>query len=428
MDNPDQNSSDKDLYQQGVALGSKIPPEHVKGILSQILQGGAVKDPTAGLSPLGSAASDPAPAIADMQQIGDTTPQTSGWVPQTTSRQLAAMPPRGILDLQATAPRPDLSRVDPSLGTQNDDVSKLRSYADQVENAPQKTNLSAIAQYVDSIAGTNYAKNYTAPLSTDQRTEQAAKLRAMAASAQQNITKDQLTAATAGNKNEMAILMAMLRQQGQQNNPTAIARINGQIQQASDSIHKAPNLKVYTDLANRTGETLFLLNKPDVSVTEANEALQNISNAISRSSATSDFKQKELKTKTLEEMAANFTTMIASNPNQAAPPEVVKLLQKIGSRVLDTYDASISREAKRAGIGKIQNMVIPEARQAAQQATEYYTNGDYMKELRTTYGVPASEFGKFGSTPVVKPQSFPQADWDKLGSDAKQHVIESLQK
>lgn len=138
---------------------------------------------------LGSPTSDPGPADADMQQIDN-----NAWQPQ---RAPAAAPAARVPQSHV-----DFSQANPSLGTQSVDVQKLRDIADQVENAPQKTNLSAVADYVDHIAGTNYAKNYQAPLNADQKAMEAAKLRSMAAGAQNNITRDQMQALIAQARNE----------------------------------------------------------------------------------------------------------------------------------------------------------------------------------------------------------------------------------
>lgn len=426
---PDDITSD-DGFKQGLKLAKSLPPEHAHGLLSQIIQSGMQSNPD------GTAGQDPGPAIQDMSQIApqaQPAPEMSqmppsGWPGMVAQRGLAS-------GQKAPLPKPpvaDFSRVDPSLGTQNEDVSKLRGMADTIQNREVQPNLSSLAAYVDSLNNgqTHFADAYKsqAPMSADQRDEQVAKLRNMAATAQNNITRDQLNAANGNNKSQMAYYKALTDQVNRANNPMGLARESGQVISAAHTINNAPNMKTYIDLQNQLGSSLNSLQKPDVSVTEAKEAFANISNAISRSNNTSDYKQKELSNPNLQEAMAKVQSYWESDPNQPAPPEVVKLLNKMGQRIFDSYDGDIAREAKRAGQEIATNSPLKSVRDTAQQTMDKYTSGSYTNELRQRFGLPKNSQGSFGEgktqAGVVPPTGYPADKWSQLGDAAKKIVAD----
>ena len=282
-----------------------------------------------------------------------------------------------------------------SIAQQKEQVENLKSLADQTGATPVQADLSPAMAFADSLTGGKTAQAYQKPLSPDDKIAKMAALRNMAANAEGNVTKDELSAAMGGQRNDVAfqkaLLMLMAKQGQNANNPQMDWRTDRITQAAADSIHHAPNMKTYTDMANSVGESMFLLNKPDVTVTEAHEALQNLTRAIGRSNVSSDFRQKQLAMPTLEEYGKNLDALVESDPNQAAPVNVVGLIKKIGGRVFDTYDSSIRREANRAAQGKLGQYRTPEANTAVQQARDFYTSGQYMKELRNTYGLEPSD-------------------------------------
>lgn len=325
--------------------------------------------------------------------------------------QLAAMaanqpmPPRQPTALQTAvkqkigvAPEPSVTPQQRNLlqelfQQQSGDVQQLRQAAEDYEKKPLPVDMRSLASVVDMWTGGNAASGFAPSTTPEEKQMNVAKLRALAGEAQRDQTKEQIGLITSGDKNDTSLLKTALAGMiaGQNKGATQDWRTDRVMAQAADSIHKAPNMRTYTDMANSVGESMFLVNKPDVTITEAHEALQNLTRAIGRTNVSSDYRQKQLAMPTVQESLSRLQGMITSDPNQPAPPETLALIKKIGGRVLDTYDSSIKREANRSAQGKLGKYRTKEANQSLQEARDFYTRGDYMKELREQYGLEANE-------------------------------------
>lgn len=159
---------------------------------------------------------------------------------------------------------------------------------------------------------------------------------------------------------------------------------------AADSVHKAPNMKSLTGQMETLGDALRLLHKPDATITELNDAMSQISRAISRQSVVSDSQRKELGVPTLQADIEKWAGYNMSDPNQPAPENSKKLAIKIGGRVFDTYEQGIKREATRSAQGKNYKN-NPDAQRSLEEARDYYAKGEYGSKMRKDYGLPENQ-------------------------------------
>lgn len=290
------------------------------------------------------------------------------------------------------------------LNQQQGNVAKNQ---DRLKELQEQTDLSPLLALSDSWTGSNFAKSYTSPkkaaadleryiekqqgdiaknftsiynreLSSNARTE-AAKIGSESREKIANSTREAKAKAAKQPKPLTPFQQSLMDY-----------RTDRLMRDAADSIHKAPNMKTYVDLSNNVGESINLVNQPDVTLTAANEALQGIVRAISRTNVSSDYKLKQFETPTLQGWQNKLETLITSDPNRPAPPEVVKLIQKIGNRVLDNYDGAIKREANRVAQGKIGHFKNRAANDAMKQARDFYTSGAFIEELRRNQGIGPS--------------------------------------
>lgn len=126
----------------------------------------------------------------------------------------------------------------------------------------------------------------------------------------------------------------------------------------------------------------------DMNMSTAHEVLQDYAAALSGQNASSNYKISSISPSTLQEEIAKWEQFYKSDPNQPAPAGLIKFLRTQGPRLLDSFEGSIKAEANTKGKGK--NYSNAQLKKAAEDARNYYSNGDYFKETKGQF---------FGNTP-----------------------------
>lgn len=333
-------------------------------------------------------------------------------------------------------PKDSLSRLQKYLNDQEQGVNTQNEMVKAAASVPSQTNLAPLLSMIDSFSGghSKLAESYQQPESPQKRAMDMVKLQNVALQDQQGLTKDQISLLNSGNRDETKLLSALVGMAGKANQNNSDWRTDRITLAASDAITKAPNMKPYVDMANGLGDAMYLLNKPNVSVIESRDALAAIVRAINRTGTGSDYKTKQFEMNTLEGTIKELTGYATSDPDQPAPAAALALAQRIGNRVLDNFDQQIRREAKRAAVGKEFNLRAPEARAAIQQAKDYYVNGDFIKELRTTNGIQPSEMTfnrppagttkapSVPSTELQRPKEVDAEDWEAASPGTRRQL------
>lgn len=119
-------------------------------------------------------------------------------------------------------------------------------------------------------------------------------------------------------------------------------------EQAANAVNKINTNPAITGLQTQSRNItkgLNLLNNGKPSVTTINEVAQDFSAALSNAKASSDFKLKQIETHTLQGELQKLKQYISSNPDQPAPPEVVKFWKDMGERLDVNYHKQIGAQA-----------------------------------------------------------------------------------
>lgn len=119
-----------------------------------------------------------------------------------------------------------------------------------------------------------------------------------------------------------------------------------------------------------------LASKP--SVTQLNEVAQDFSAAMSGKAASSDFKLKEISSKTMGTELAKIKTFVSNNPDQPAPQEMVDFWRKFGDRLDGAYHRQIGARAQT--LGQEASTVYsknPDAVEAVKGIVKSYKNGSW---------------------------------------------------
>jgi hypothetical protein len=247
---------------------------------------------------------------------------------------------------------------------------------------PGETDLSPLLALADSWTGSSFSKNYLNPR---EKAKLAADVQGKIANEKGNMIRNLSYAATRGLASD-------------QNKATPDWRVDRIVQQAADSIHKAPNMKPYVDFMNNLGSDYNTLNQPMVTNTMVNEVLQGLARAVSRSNVASDYRLRSIELPTLRGYMNDVATLITSDPDRPAPPKVVDFAKHMAKRLFDNYDLSVRKEARRVAQGR--KFRTPEANQAVGDAVDYYHSGAFGDELRSSYGLGPMEDRKAGNQPV----------------------------
>ncbi len=123
---------------------------------------------------------------------------------------------------------------------------------------------------------------------------------------------------------------------------------DAQSAQAVAKIHGDKALQGMRQQATMIDKGLDLTSDPSnpPSVTAMHEFAQDVSAALSGKAASSDMKLRSISTPTVREKLANLEAYITSDPNQPAPPEVVKFWNGMGNRLKEAYGRQMSARAK----------------------------------------------------------------------------------
>ncbi len=155
---------------------------------------------------------------------------------------------------------------------------------------------------------------------------------------------------------------------------------DAQSQQAVDKIHKNKELQGMRGQAQMIDKGLELTSDPKnpPSVVAMHEFAQDVSAALSGKAASSDMKLRSISTPTIKEKLANLESYMTSDPNQPAPPEVVKFWNGMGNRLKEAYGRQMA--AKASEIAKQSGTVYrhnPDAQKAQQDAARMYKDGSW---------------------------------------------------
>jgi len=160
----------------------------------------------------------------------------------------------------------------------------------------------------------------------------------------------------------------------------ANTRIDEQAAQAVNRINTDDALKTMTQQHRNIDKALKLTGDPKnpPSVTTMNEVAQDVSAALAGKGISSDFKLKEINQKTVEGQLQNLKAYLSSNPDQPAPPDVVKFWNDMAGRLSGAYDRQIGA---RANTLKQEARTVykhnPAAAEAAESIAETYANGSW---------------------------------------------------
>ncbi len=148
-------------------------------------------------------------------------------------------------------------------------------------------------------------------------------------------------------------------------------------------VHNDSALKGMRQQATMIDKGLELTSDPNnpPSVVAMHEFAQDVSAALAGKAASSDMKLRSISTPSVREKLANLESYITSNPNQPAPPDVVKFWNDMGNRLKDAYGrqmaARANEVAKQAGTVYKHN---PAAQKAQQEAAQMYKDGSWRGE------------------------------------------------
>ncbi len=157
-------------------------------------------------------------------------------------------------------------------------------------------------------------------------------------------------------------------------------RRDNQSAQAVAKIHQDKALSGMRQQATMIDKGLELTSDPNnpPSVVAMHEFAQDVSAALAGKAASSDMKLRSISTPSVREKLANLESYITSNPNQPAPPEVVKFWNGMGNRLKEAYGRQMAARAgevaKQAGTVYKHN---PAAQKAQQDAAQMYKDGSW---------------------------------------------------
>lgn len=111
------------------------------------------------------------------------------------------------------------------------------------------------------------------------------------------------------------------------------------------------------------------------------EIAQDYSQALNNGKVSSDFKLKEISTPTLQGKLAEVMSYVNSNPDQPAPPAVVKFWKEFGQRLQGAYGRQMAARANE--LTKTDNLVFknyPDLIDARKQAAGSYLDNSWSYE------------------------------------------------
>ena len=186
---------------------------------------------------------------------------------------------------------------------------------------------------------------------------------------------------------------------------------DSQSAQAVAKIHGDKALSGMRQQATMIDKGLELTSDPNnpPSVVAMHEFAQDVSAALAGKAASSDMKLRSISTPSIKEKLANLESYIESNPNQPAPPEVVKFWNGMGNRLKEAYGrqmaARASEVAKQAGTVYKHN---PNAQKAQQDAAQMYKDGSWRdsSDVDSGQAAPQAAPPQQSAPPPSQPQGF----------------------
>lgn len=200
------------------------------------------------------------------------------------------------------------------------------------------------------------------------------------------VKEDYVVQATEAGKTKATLRAQEIK--GQSYQTGAETRKDEQTASAVNRVNTDTQLTGLQTQSRNISKGLDLLKHGTPSVTTINELAQDFSSALSGKGIASDFKLKELSTNTVQGEIAKLTQFISSNPDQPAPPDVVKFWKNFGERLDGAYDRQISGRAKQ--ISKEAPTIYknnPQAVEAVSSAAQSYIDGTWKGGVEAKYEV-----------------------------------------
>ncbi len=233
---------------------------------------------------------------------------------------------------------------------------------------------------------------------------------------------------------ERAIMLSKLQEQLQGNQDKLAATVGSQLKQYNDQkaamqmqnlalrqarldlvgdnqaasaakiVHSDKPLMQLRQNASNVDRGMHLLENGTPTVTTMHEIAQDFAAALANGKIASDFKLKSVSTPTLEEQRKKLEAFLTSNPNQPAPPEVIRFWTDMGQRLQEAYGRQMSSRASEVvhTIGT-QFAHNPNAVKAAQDQATLYKTGAWK-------GLGLDEAP---ATPAPAPQVLSPEEWLK---------------
>jgi hypothetical protein len=162
--------------------------------------------------------------------------------------------------------------------------------------------------------------------------------------------------------------------------------VDAQAAQAAKNIHDNEAISKYREQAMNVDRGLQTMGE-NPSVTQMSEIAQDFAQALSGKGVSSDFRIKEISTPTVKSQLAKLASYVTSNPDQSAPPEVVKFWKDMGQRLSGAYDRQLAAQAK--NIDTTTDTAYghnPQARSSAHAAANLYISGKWRPQFESEVG------------------------------------------
>ncbi len=162
-----------------------------------------------------------------------------------------------------------------------------------------------------------------------------------------------------------------------------------QANKAANEIHKDKAVVTAANQIRSIDKGLRVLSEPGASPQQVNDAMMDFGKAIAGGGNLTDSKMRALGVPNLKNQFAEWMQKYTSDPNQAAPPELVEYAKKFGKTISDINGDQLKAAAINAGKGKNYKH-NPDAQQAIKEAQDSYLSGKW-KESGDVEAAPATQ-------------------------------------
>lgn len=309
----------------------------------------------------------------------------------------------------------DTLRLKSLFDSQQEGVDRLRAAAENYAAGPDEINLAPLLALSDSWTGGNLSKSYQAPPSQDERAINAQKLRAAAADAQNNLTKDRVSVFNAGNKDEAAMLRTLLQAQ----NSNAVRNLSSDVKEQMLTYKKEQDLQsqLTKEIEKPLEDQVQLVSNIDNAL-QSNDyqqvwgSLSNLARLMGEKGVLTDKDITRLMPSNVYGTAAAIRSYFNSTPSTKMDPKYVAGLQKLVANArqvaVSRYKSQLAGKRKKyESMSSVRELMMPGAA------------GDQM------FGAIESRLGEFGAPPeAAKPKEVDQKDWDAATPEERSALLE----